>query len=70
MHAYADYAEVIRTGNPQDFGFLSAIGGFWSSTCALSKASGPHGGFPWGSQADGLYHRGQFHGRAGVEGRV
>jgi hypothetical protein len=47
VHAYADYAEVIRTGAPQDFGFLSAIGGFWSSTCALSVASGPHGGFPW-----------------------
>lgn len=47
VHAYADYAEVIRTGDPQDFGFLSAIRGFWSSTCALSSASGPHGGFPW-----------------------
>jgi hypothetical protein len=47
VHAYADYAEVIRTGDPQDYGFLSAITGFWSSTCALSKASGPHGGFPW-----------------------
>jgi hypothetical protein len=47
VHAYADYAEVIRTGDPHDYGFLSAIGGFWSSTCALSEASGPHGGFPW-----------------------
>jgi hypothetical protein len=47
VHAYADYAEVIRTGDPHDYGFLSAITGFWSSTCALSKASGPHGGFPW-----------------------
>lgn len=47
VHAYADYAEVIHTGDPQDYGFLSAIGGFWSSTCALSQASGPHGGFPW-----------------------
>ena len=47
VHAYADYAEVIRTGDPHDYGFLSSIGGFWSSTCALSKASGPHGGFPW-----------------------
>jgi hypothetical protein len=47
VHAYADYAEVIRTGAPHDYGFLSAIGGFWSSTCALSQASGPHGGFPW-----------------------
>jgi hypothetical protein len=47
VHAYAEYAEVIRTGDPQDYGFLSSIGGFWSSTCALSQASGPHGGFPW-----------------------
>lgn len=47
VHAYADYAEVIRTGDPDDFSFLASIGDFWSSTCALSKASGPHGGFPW-----------------------
>lgn len=47
VHAYEDYAEVIRTGDPDDFGYLSSIGDFWSSTCALSKASGPHGGFPW-----------------------
>ena len=47
VHAYADYAEVIRTGDPHDYGFFSAITGFWSSTCALSKASGPNGGFPW-----------------------
>jgi hypothetical protein len=47
VHAYADYAEVIRTGDPHDYGFLSSIAGFWSSTCALAKASGPHGGFPW-----------------------
>lgn len=47
VHAYADYAEVIRVGDPHDYGFLRSIAGFWSSTCALSKASGPHGGFPW-----------------------
>jgi hypothetical protein len=47
VHAYDDYAEVIRTGNPADFGFLSSIGGFWSSLCALSTTSGDHGGFPW-----------------------
>lgn len=47
VHAYADYAEVIRTGDPHAYGFLSSITGFWSSTCALSQASGPHGGFPW-----------------------
>ncbi|WP_137109636.1 hypothetical protein [Rhodobacter sp. SY28-1] len=47
VHVYGDYGEVIRTGDPHGYGFLSAIGGFWSSTCALSQASGPHGGFPW-----------------------
>lgn len=47
VHAYEDYAEVIRTGDPDDFGFFNAIAGFWSSTCALSQASGPHGGFSW-----------------------
>lgn len=46
VHAYADYGEVISSGDPQDYGFLSSIAGFWSSTCALAKASGPHGGFP------------------------
>jgi hypothetical protein len=47
VHAYDDYAEVIRTGEPHQFGFLSAIRGFWSSTCALSQTSGAHGGFDW-----------------------
>jgi hypothetical protein len=47
VHAYDDYAEVIRTGDPADFGYLSSIGGFWSSLCALSTTSGDHGGFPW-----------------------
>ncbi len=45
VHAYDDYARVIRDGDPHDYGFVSGIGGFWSSLCALSKASGPHGGF-------------------------
>ena len=45
VHAYDDYAAVIAEDDPHDFGFLRAIGGFWSSLCALSQASGPHGGF-------------------------
>jgi hypothetical protein len=47
VHAYDDYAEVIRTGEPHQFGFLTSITGFWSSLCALSQASGQHGGFDW-----------------------
>jgi hypothetical protein len=47
VHAYDDYAEVIRTGEPHHFAFLSSITGFWSSLCALSQAAGEHGGFDW-----------------------
>jgi hypothetical protein len=45
VHAYEDYAKVITTSDPQDYAFLPELGRFWSSTCALAKASGPHGGF-------------------------
>ena len=44
VHAYADYAEVIRTGNPHDFRYVQSIGGFWSSLCSLSQSAGDHGG--------------------------
>lgn len=46
VHAYDDYARVIRTGDPHDYRYLLSIGGFWSTLCSLSTASGPHGGFP------------------------
>lgn len=46
VHAYDDYAKVISTGDPHDYAYLPAIAGFWSSLCSLSKAAGPHGGFP------------------------
>lgn len=45
VHAYADYGTVIGSFDPHDFGYLPAISGFWSSTCALSKVSGEYGGF-------------------------
>ena len=44
VHAYEDYAAVIRTGDPHDFRYLSAIGGFWSSLCALTGRSAAMGG--------------------------
>lgn len=47
VHAYADYAAVITTGDPHEFNFLSSISGFWGSLCDLSKTSASHGGFPW-----------------------
>ncbi len=47
VHAYDDYARVIAAGDPHDFGFLRAIGGFWSSLCSLSQAAPAHGGIDW-----------------------
>jgi hypothetical protein len=45
VHVYEDYARVIETGDPQDFDFFSAIKGYWTSLCDLSKKAGAHGGF-------------------------
>lgn len=47
VHAYDDYARVISSNDPHDFGYVSAISGFWSSLCALSQQAGAHGGFPF-----------------------
>ena len=47
VHAYDDYAQVIRIGDPHDYGYVRAIRGFWSSLCALTKVSAGHGGFDW-----------------------
>ncbi|MGR3743038.1 MAG: hypothetical protein ACU0BC_02595 [Pseudooceanicola nanhaiensis] len=44
VHAYDDYAQVIATGDPHDFGFLRAVTQYWRSLCALSRRSGPMGG--------------------------
>ncbi len=44
VHAYDDYAEVIATGDPHEFGFLRAITSYWTSLCAFSEMAGQHGG--------------------------
>ena len=44
VHAYEDYARVIASGDPHDFGYFRAIGGFWSSLCPLSALADQHGG--------------------------
>ena len=43
VHAYEDYAEVIRTGDPHQYGYLQSVTSFWSSLCSLSKASASYG---------------------------
>lgn len=50
VHAYDDYAQVISTQDPHDYGYYSGIKGFWTSLCALSKTSGQHGGFSTASK--------------------
>ena len=39
VHAYDDYAKVIVTGDPHDFAFARAIGGFWGVLCPLMERS-------------------------------
>ncbi|NKX44047.1 hypothetical protein [Roseicyclus persicicus] len=39
VHAYDDYAEVIRTGDPQDYGFTRAVTGYWGALCTLTRES-------------------------------
>ena len=39
VHAYDDYARVITTNAPHDFAYGRAIAGYWSSLCALTRAS-------------------------------
>ena len=51
VHAYDDYARVIATGDPHDFGFLGAIRGFWGGLCPLARRAGEHGGFSLESKA-------------------
>ncbi len=44
VHAYDDYAATIRTGDPHDFRYLTAIRGFWSTLCTLSRTAAAQGG--------------------------
>ena len=50
VHAYDDYGQVIRSGDPHDFGYLRAIRGYWSSLCALTETSAGHGGVDGGTK--------------------
>ncbi len=45
VHAYDDYAAVIRTGDPHEFGYIRAIRGYWAALCPLTEMSARHGGF-------------------------
>lgn len=36
VHAYDDYAEVTRTGDPHDFAYTRAVLGYWDALCTLT----------------------------------
>ena len=44
VHAYEDYAAVIDQSDPQDFGYLRSIFGFWGSLCDVTRMAAAHGG--------------------------
>ncbi len=44
VHAYDDYARVVATSDPHDFGYLRAIAGFWTSLCPLKAQADGMGG--------------------------
>lgn len=44
VHAYDDYAEVIETDDPHDFGYFNAVKTYWTSLCALKEQASAHGG--------------------------
>ncbi|MFY1709604.1 hypothetical protein J3365_19255 [Tritonibacter scottomollicae] len=43
VHAYEDYAEVLRDGDPHDYSYLRSIGGFWTSLCAITGEASANG---------------------------
>ena len=51
VHAYDDYARVIRDGDPHDFSYVRAIAGFWTSLCPLTTRAAAMGGVTVDSKA-------------------
>jgi hypothetical protein len=51
VFAYDGLAQVLKTGDEHAFGYLDSIGRFWSSTCALTRVAGRHGGADWDTRS-------------------
>jgi hypothetical protein len=45
VHAYDDYAQVIATGDPHDYGYVRSVIDFWRGLCPMSRKAAEHGGF-------------------------
>ncbi|MEM7718125.1 MAG: hypothetical protein AAF222_02910 [Pseudomonadota bacterium] len=45
VHAYDEFAKVISTGDPHEFGYVRSIVDFWTTLCPLAERSAELGGF-------------------------
>jgi hypothetical protein len=44
VHAYEDFAGVLRKGDEDDFDYLASVGGFWRGMCNLNRVASAMGG--------------------------
>lgn len=51
VHAYDDYARVIRDGDPHEFAYVRAIAGFWTALCPLTERAAAMGGVTGNTKA-------------------
>ena len=50
VHAYDDYAQVIRDDDPHDFNYVQAVFGYWSSLCTLTQEAASLGEIDGGTR--------------------
>ncbi len=43
VHAYEDFAAVVRTRSESGFGYFASIGGFWRNLCAMTRHASARG---------------------------
>jgi len=51
VFAYDGLANALKTGDEYAFDYFPSISRFWSSTCALTRVAGEHGGADWGTRS-------------------
>ena len=51
VFAYDGLAQALKTGDEHAFDYVDSISSFWSSTCALTRVAGRHGGADWDTRS-------------------
>ena len=68
VHAYEDFAGVVRQGSESDFGYLKSITSYWRSLCSITRLASSRGVVP-GDTKTMLYVIGvSFAGEMAVKG--